>query len=250
MSLNRNLFTPLIVTTLLCGSVLAQPPEREPFRRRPPEAGGPRPDGPPGPPPGGPGFMRALPIMAALDANRDGKISSDEIANASAALKTLDKNNDGELTFEELRPAPPRDGDFPPRRRPGGPEGDRPRPESLQPGRGRPDNPEANRPRPDRPEARQGRGPEFFSRMFDQRDENKDGKLSGDEIPEQMAGRLERIDTNGDKAITKDELQAAMNRFGAGAGPRRDGDRPGRPGGDRPRRPGGDRPERPQPEAE
>lgn len=55
------------------------------------------------------------PIVAALDANHDGVIDADEIANASAALKTMDKNGDGKLTQEELRPAhqgPPPGGDF------------------------------------------------------------------------------------------------------------------------------------------
>jgi hypothetical protein len=42
--------------------------------------------------------------MAALDADGDGIISAQEIANASAALKTLDKNNDGQLTPDEYRP--------------------------------------------------------------------------------------------------------------------------------------------------
>ena len=42
--------------------------------------------------------------MAALDANHDGVIDADEIANASAALRKLDKNGDGKLTMDELRP--------------------------------------------------------------------------------------------------------------------------------------------------
>ncbi|MGD0743655.1 MAG: EF-hand domain-containing protein [Verrucomicrobiota bacterium] len=49
-------------------------------------------------------------IVAALDANHDGVIDADEIANAPAALKTLDKNGDGKLTPDEFmgrRPAPP-----------------------------------------------------------------------------------------------------------------------------------------------
>jgi len=44
------------------------------------------------------------PIIKALDADRDGVISSDEIDNAVAVLKTLDKNKDGKLTRDELRP--------------------------------------------------------------------------------------------------------------------------------------------------
>jgi len=58
--------------------------------------------------PGGQGGQRMMggPLMAALDANKDGTIDEKEIANASAALKTLDKNGDGKLTREEF--APPR----------------------------------------------------------------------------------------------------------------------------------------------
>lgn len=54
--------------------------------------------------PGG-GMLRAMPLLAALDANSDGAISADEINNAPTALKTLDKNGDGQLSEDELRPA-------------------------------------------------------------------------------------------------------------------------------------------------
>ncbi len=64
-----------------------------------------------GPPPGedgpGPGRRPPPPIVAALDANKDGVIDETEIANASAALMTLDKNGDGKLTIDELLPPPP-----------------------------------------------------------------------------------------------------------------------------------------------
>lgn len=68
---------------------------------------------------GGPGGPRGQgmrgqrpppPLVAALDANHDGVIDADEIANASKALKTLDKNGDGKLTQEELRPPRPEGG--------------------------------------------------------------------------------------------------------------------------------------------
>jgi len=50
------------------------------------------------------GFMRVLPIMIALDADRNGEISTEEIEDAVAALRKLDKNKDDKLTAEELRP--------------------------------------------------------------------------------------------------------------------------------------------------
>jgi EF hand len=95
---------------------------------RPPQDGGPDSgEGPPpGPPPGdqqgtnavpgGPGtgmhgHRPPPPLFLALDANHDGVIDADEIANAPAALKRLDKNGDGKLTRDELRPPrPPQDG--------------------------------------------------------------------------------------------------------------------------------------------
>ena len=59
---------------------------------------------------GGPGMRGRRPIppvILALDANHDGVIDADEIANAPAALKKLDKNGDGKLTMDELMPPPP-----------------------------------------------------------------------------------------------------------------------------------------------
>ena len=62
-------------------------------------------------PPNGPGprghHPPPLPLVMALDTNHDGVIDSNEIANASAALKTLDKNGDGQLTPDEYLPTRP-----------------------------------------------------------------------------------------------------------------------------------------------
>lgn len=86
-------------------------------------------DGPPGggPDQRGPGMRGHRPpepaIVRALDANHDGVIDADEIANASAALKSLDKNGDGKLTPDEfMGPRPPMRGGRPDGRRmgPGG----------------------------------------------------------------------------------------------------------------------------------
>ena len=77
--------------------------------------GNPRPEGqPPRPGQGGPGGERGerggpggqrpmMPIIEALDLNKDGVIDADEIAKASASLKKLDKNGDGKLTPDEFR---------------------------------------------------------------------------------------------------------------------------------------------------
>ncbi|GAA5509446.1 hypothetical protein [Novipirellula caenicola] len=189
---------------------------------RGPEDRGPRDRGPGGPEAAE--MMRRLPIVAALDANRDGKISKEEIDNAAVALRKLDKNGDGALTIEELRPqgdfaGRPRDGengDRGPRRGEGG--GMIPR-EAME-------------------------NPEQFARMlFERRDANSDDKLTGDEIPEPMRERLRGIDTNNDDAISREELATAMKRFGeAGRGGER-GDMRGRgrpdaeEGGRTPKRP-------------
>ena len=79
--------------------------------------------------------------------------------------------------------------------------------------------------------------------IFQRRDANDDGKLSGDEIPERMRGNLGRMDTDGDGAVTLAEFRQAINQMrgrGRGRSPGREG---GRFGG-RDRRQG--RPERPQ----
>lgn len=43
-------------------------------------------------------------LFRALDTDHDGMLSSAEIKNAAAALKSLDKNGDGRITEDELRP--------------------------------------------------------------------------------------------------------------------------------------------------
>ena len=142
MNINSKLIISALALSLSAGIALAQDPGG------PPRRGGPggQPGGPGGRPGGGPGsggprFMP--PIMAALDANADGVIDENEIANASKALKTLDKDGDGKLTREEymgVRPGGPggpgspgvqgeRPGRFGP---PPGDRGDRPQRPSRQ----------------------------------------------------------------------------------------------------------------------
>ncbi len=218
-------WAPILAVVVLAGpiafSLVAQPPRQgreEPggFRGAPDDV--PRDDRPRGerrgfgPPGGPPDMMQVLPIMVALDADRDGILSKDEINNAVAALKGLDKNEDGKLTLEELRP----DG-------------------SAMRGRfgrlggfGRPR--EDGRP-PKGPGS--GRGPErqdledSVSHMMDL-DKNNDGKLAKDELPERMRGMLRGADANGDGYVTKEELIAMVERqrrsFRESGGRRRTGD--------------------------
>ena len=58
----------------------------------------------------GPTVIKAKPqpsqLMMALDANKDGKLSLEEIKAAVKAFKTLDENEDGELTLNEFGPLP------------------------------------------------------------------------------------------------------------------------------------------------
>ena len=56
----------------------------------------------------------APPLVHALDADGDGVISAEEIANAAKALLTLDKNGDGQLGPAEYMGHPPGDGPKPP----------------------------------------------------------------------------------------------------------------------------------------
>lgn len=104
----------LVLALALTGSALtlnAQDAGAPPAGDQPPhQDGGPRGPGGPGGP-GGPRRMPPPPLMQALDANHDGIIDEQEIANAPAALKTLDKNGDGKLTLDELRPPLPPQGE-------------------------------------------------------------------------------------------------------------------------------------------
>ena len=98
-----------------------------------------------------------------------------------------DKDGDGALSPEELRP------DFAAMAREG-------------------------MPREGQPGANGAPGKEMMARMFEQRDVNKDGKLSGDEIPERMQQNVSRMDENGDGAIDKSEMEKAMAKMGDRAG--------------------------------
>ncbi len=106
-----NFVRPALFAALLCGvsavSALAQDPAA-------PNPGNPVPlttppaSVPPIAPPRSPGGpSRPNLLFDALDTNHDGVISAEEIANASASLKTLLKNGSDHLTRDDLRPSGP-----------------------------------------------------------------------------------------------------------------------------------------------
>jgi hypothetical protein len=154
------------------------------------DAGGPPPGGNPpyrqgGPGgPGGPGgrHMPPSPLIEALDANHDGVIDANEIANAAAALKTLDKNGDGQLTPDELRPQ----------------GGDHQGPPPGAPGSG----PRRMPPSP----------------LMGALDANHDGVIDATEIANAPAA-LKALDKNGDGKLTMDELRPPRPQGGDHQGP-------------------------------
>lgn len=68
-------------------------------------------------------------------------------------------------------------------------------------------------------------GPGFGGRLLERADQDGNGALSKDELTAALLGRFERCDSDGDGAVTAAELKAAAER----RGPRgRRGDRPQR----------------------
>jgi Ca2+-binding EF-hand superfamily protein len=148
-------------------------------------------------------MMRMLPIFATLDANSDGTISSDEINNATAALKKLDKNNDGKLDMMELRPdfagrpGPPRDGERGPRE--GVPRDGERGPRDGERG----------------PRETAGSGDNPMLQRLMQLDSDDNGELSADELsklPERGERLMQFADRDKDGALSKEELQSMKSR--------------------------------------
>ncbi len=174
-----------------------------------------------GPPPMG--NRPKPPLLTALDANNDGTISADEIANASTALRTLDKNKDGTISGDEIHPMPPKDG---PGGRPhppmgaDGPQGNRPA--GPRPEKGK-------RPRPDGPGSSQDKGPREHGHrppppVVNALDKNHDGKVSADEI-DQASASLKTLDKNNDGQLTGEEIHPPRPpKPPEGNGPENDGD--------------------------
>ena len=148
------------------------------------------------------------PIIAALDADDDGVISSSEIDGAVTALKALDRNGDGDLTMEELHPDRPGRG--------GSAEGNR-----GERRRGGPPGGEFGQRGPvegDRGEHRRGgrgEGPppvKFVEKMMES-DTDGDGLISRDEASDRLLRGFDRIDADGNGSIDKLELEQVAKRF-------------------------------------
>lgn len=207
----------LFLSITMSATAMAQPPEGRPGRGgRPGQEGRPGQPGRPGEGGSGPrgGMMRMPnPLMEAIDADKDGELSPEEIENAVVALKSLDKNEDGKLDSAETRPnfegmAGGFGGGF------GGPGGGFP---------GGPGGPGGG----------QGGNPEEMAHRLLAMDENKDGQLSKEEIPERLQSMLTRGDKNEDGSLDKEEIMAVSRERsgGPGGGAGGFGGGPGGPGG-------------------
>lgn len=266
----------LVLTLTVPAISMAQPPEGDRPERRPPEERQERPRN--GSPDGRPRFPN--PVLEAIDADKNGELSAEEIANAATALKTLDKNSDGKLDMAEMRPSfegmgrgfggPPGGPGF------GGGQGNGGSEEMLNRLIAMDANKNGKLEKDEVPERIQfmftradknedgvidkeemtamvrersgGQGSgfgggqggpggrEFLAQMMERADANKDGKLSGDEIPPFMRERLDQTDTNKDGALDKAELEAAAARMAEGRGQGRGrGQRPPVEGEDEPK---------------
>jgi hypothetical protein len=125
-------------------------------------------------------------LMEALDTNKDGKLSADEIKAAPQALKKLDKNKDGKLSAEEIGWPP----QFP----------------GFGGGRGGP-------PFGGPPFGGSERGGLSLAERIMARDANGDGKVTKDELPRSMQFLIRLADTNKDGAIDKQEAERLAKKL-------------------------------------
>ena len=154
-----------------------------------------------------------------FDRNKDGKLSKQELPQQmSRMFDRMDRNKDGFVTQDELRPQMGGGGN---------PMG-RPQAGGIDPATGLPIGPGGNRPQSG------GMGPGMGSPggvpvRIAQYDSNKDGKLSKQEVPEQLGRIFDFIDRNKDGYVTQDELQVGGSMRPGGNRPQGGGNTKGRP---------------------
>jgi Ca2+-binding EF-hand superfamily protein len=134
-----------------------------------PNAGG----SPPSFSPGG-GAPRG-PIMQALDNNKDGELSAEEIANASKVLAQLDKNGDGKISGNELLPLGA---------------------QSASGNQGSGFNPE-----------------EIITRRLKELDKNSDGKIQKSEAQGPLAANFDKADSNSDGELDEAEVRQGLEQL-------------------------------------
>lgn len=144
--------------------------------------GGPRRGNGPRGPQGGPGGRPQL--LMQLDANKDGILTSDELAGAPAILLQLDANKDGAVSADELHPA-----------------GRGPQPRGGGRGPGATGTAPGQEPAGQAP-AHQGPKNPCLAAI----DLNTDGALSADEIAAAPQSML-KLDANQDGQLTRDEIR-------------------------------------------
>ncbi|MCA9173229.1 MAG: hypothetical protein KDB14_01955 [Planctomycetales bacterium] len=151
------------------------------------------------------------PLSEAIDANGDGEITLEELANTKAIFAQLDKDKNGKLSADELRPQFGRRGRE-------GREGD-----NDGPGREREGEFRGGGVRGDSPLT-----------AWMSLDKNKDDKLTKEEVGQRMESLIDRADADKDGFATREELaKLAAAESPAEAGPGRGGRGFG-PGGFRP----------------
>jgi collagen type III alpha len=219
----------LVATTQ---TVSAQPPERPQGQQAQRPQGGPA------------DFIERI---KGFDQNNDGKITKDEMPERmQAMIDRLDTNKDGAIDTKELAALKDRlaqGGQGQQGQRPQGQQGQRPQGQQGQ----RPQGQQGQR-----PQGQQGQRPQFnpadIIKRVKESDKNNDGKITKDELPEQMLRMFPRIDTNQDGAIDREELAVMEQRMAQrGQGGQRPQGQPGqRPEGQPGQRPEGQPGQRPQ----